>query len=749
MPHSRARHRRVAATAALSAVAALALSTAAFAAPIGLPPGAQVNDDPVNNIDPHQPAGVSDVVGGSLVAGGVNVPWATFEQKTPSVTSPDSQQIFVRAFKGGAWKTQGFPASLNIDTRQEAEAPSIDFAGAGRTVPWVSWYEPNVHLGGGTATNIFASRFDSAGNVWIPEGQDRAPANRVPSLNIHTDRNAENPAVAGGATVAGNAPVPWVAWQEEDGGDGSVQHPLHEQIFVSKGIKQANCAANLPGGGTSVSQFCWQQVGLKRINADSGAPSATGDTTLNVDPTRDGIEPDDAFTGANDTVPWIVWYEKGDSKLGGFAGNEQVFAAKGVADANADGGFHWVAVGNGTAGQTNVLDTNGTTHWGSCLSTPAAENACSLNLVPGHDAEDPRVATGTLTPGGTTVPWVAWSEDTGTGTHAIFVSRLVNGDHFELANNGQPISNTVNDSSRPDITFSGNTPYVTWQENVGGDQRTFTGHFEGLTSFKLDTPAGLDGTTVADLRSPVSSGCTSNPFTADGQACPGGAAGTPFSLRTLTNGQLLATAYNVGEVQTGAASAITSSSAHVAATVDPAGAAVHAHIEFGRTTGYELGRTADGKLGPAAGATAFAADLAGLPAGTVIHYRAVASTDFGSAAGPDRTFVTATVAGGGPGGGGVGGHVLSIGGGTLHLSRHRTIAVKLICSNAVAKCSGTLRLTSGGHLLGSARFSITRGHSSRVLVHLSRKSAAKVRRAHRLKVRISAAGVSRTATLKA
>ena len=31
---------------------------------------------------------------------------------------------------------------------------------------------------------------------------------------------------------------------------------------------------------------------------------------MNVDPTRDGIEPDMAFTGANDTVPWVVWYEQ-------------------------------------------------------------------------------------------------------------------------------------------------------------------------------------------------------------------------------------------------------------------------------------------------------------------------------------------------------------------------------------------------------------------------------------------------------
>src|SRR5690242_21722298 len=80
----------------------------------------QVNDDPTNGIDPAQDSGVSDVAGGTVKAGNVQVPWATFEQR-----SGDSQQIFVRAFKSGAWATQGNPASLNIDPAAEAEAPSI------------------------------------------------------------------------------------------------------------------------------------------------------------------------------------------------------------------------------------------------------------------------------------------------------------------------------------------------------------------------------------------------------------------------------------------------------------------------------------------------------------------------------------------------------------------------------------------------------------------------------------------------
>src|SRR5690242_14939388 len=205
----------------------LASACPASAAFVSLPSnGAQVNDDAVNSIDPNQDAGLVDVAGGTVVAGNKAVPWATFEQKVGRA----SQQIFVRAFKNGAWVTQGSPASLNIDPTAKAEAPSIDFAGAGRTVPWVAWYEPNSHFGG--PTNIFASRFNAGANRWLPSGQDRADGAQVPSLNIHTNRTAENPSVAGGATIAGNDPVPWIVWEEND---GPIDDNSTRQIFVSKG----------------------------------------------------------------------------------------------------------------------------------------------------------------------------------------------------------------------------------------------------------------------------------------------------------------------------------------------------------------------------------------------------------------------------------------------------------------------------------------------------------------------------------
>ncbi|MGH2938989.1 MAG: hypothetical protein ACRDPE_12815 [Solirubrobacterales bacterium] len=287
----------------------------------GLPAdGSQVNNDAGAGINPtlsvsgEAPTN-ADVVGGSLVAGGKNVPWGVFRQLTSG-----KDQVFSRSFANGAWTTRGagtvggrssaapiFSGSLNFDQNQDGEAPAIDFAGAGRTVPWATWYEQTTGTGFG-ANNIFAGRFDQVQNKWIFAGQSRGTGGvgtaPVPSLNLHTNRAAENPSVAGGTTTAGGNPGPWVTWQEEG---NSAPGTGKDQIFVVKpiGPGTVECPAGTkpaPAATTPVGGFCWQQVGTERLGE---GPS------LNVDRGREGVEPDIAFTGNGDTVPWVVWYEEG------------------------------------------------------------------------------------------------------------------------------------------------------------------------------------------------------------------------------------------------------------------------------------------------------------------------------------------------------------------------------------------------------------------------------------------------------
>ena len=136
-----------------------------------------------------------------------------------------------------------------------------------------------------------------------------------------------------------------------------------------------------------------------------------------------------------------------------------------------------------------------------------------------------------------TVPWVTWDQTVG-GVKQVFVSRLVvsgSTAQFQIVNGGAPISTGTTDATRPDITFSGNTPYVTWRKTVGGVTKGFVGHFVNTAGpmFVLDeSDIPLTPTAQADVREPISSACTANPFNSDGAACQGGAIGTPFFLFT-------------------------------------------------------------------------------------------------------------------------------------------------------------------------------------------------------------------------
>jgi hypothetical protein len=714
-------------------VVALATAGSAAAALQALPPGAQVNDDPAAGIDKAQSVSGqdptnADVVGGALTAGKPAVPWAVLRQQEAGA----KDQVFSRSFAGGAWTTRGsgtvggrssaspqFRGSLNFDQAQDGEAPAIDFAGAGRTVPWATWYENTLGAGFG-ANNIFASRFDNSGGPdqgkWIFAGQGRGTGGvgtvPVPSLNIHPEQSAENPSVAGGSAVDPTKPGPWVTWQE------TTTSPVDKinQIFVSRPIGPGapNCdnvtpkgVADASGHIPAIGGFCFQQTGIGRVGPGSADPS------LNVDPTRNGIEPDIAFTGSNDGVPWVVWYEKDntDHAISGLThNNEMVFAAKGVSDAAADGGFRWIAVGSQLQG---TLDATGTNHFGACAASDTTEAQCSLNKNAGKDAEDPRVAAGTMNAANPTSPWVTWDEDVN-GVKQVFVSRLVGtgaAAHFEVVNNGARISIGANNSIRPDITFSGHTPYVSWREDIGGGiEKAFTGHFVDAANptFVLDNSnVPLTPHDQADVREPISSTCIATPFNQDGSACQGNAIGTPFFL--YTNGTsprgLFANAYAPDAPITGPAGPVGTSSATLTGLDNPQGAPVTASFQYGTTTAYGQS-TAPQPLPPSNSLTPFSARLTGLASATTIHYRAVIGTDFGTFVGADRTLRTGSPAPPPPGSG----HA-SVG----HARASGSIAiVPVSCIGASgATCRLTLRLTVAETFKGHRLIAVTARRQAR------------------------------------
>ena len=80
---------------------------------------------------------------------------------------------------------------------------------------------------------------------------------------------------------------------------------------------------------------------------------------------------------------------------------------------------------------------------------------------------------------------------------------------------------------------------------------------------------------------------------------------------------------------TGAARALTARAPRSPARLNTGGAPTKAHIEFGATTAYGA-TTADQRRPGLARRRRSPRRPAGLPAGTTIHYRAVADTDFGT-----------------------------------------------------------------------------------------------------------------------
>jgi hypothetical protein len=338
----------------------------------------------------------------------------------------------------------------------------------------------------------------------------------------------------------------------------------------------------------------------------------------------------------------------------------------------------------------------------------------------------------------------------------VFVSRLVGAGaaaHFELVNNGAPISVGANASTRPDITFSHNTPYVSWREDTGGGvEKAFVGHFVNAANptFVLDeSDVPLTPTAQADVREPISSSCTANPFNQDGSACQGSAIGTPFFL--FTNGSptlgLFADAYQPGTPVTGAATAVTTSAATLNGSVNPQGASVSVSFQFGPTTAYGQFTPAQ-TLGPDNGSDAFSAALSALAAGTTIHYRAVATTDFGNVVGADQTLKTATpVPPPKPGRASAGRVTVS---GT-------TVTAPLTCRGTTScRVSGSLTITETlqGHkiiavsarkakrthkrvVLGSSAVTIGAGKHGKLRVRLNRAGRALLTALHRPTVRLT------------
>ena len=134
--------------------------------------------------------------------------------------------------------------------------------------------------------------------------------------------------------------------------------------------------------------------------------------------------------------------------------------------------------------------------------------------------------------------------------------------HFQLVNGGNPISTGGNDSTRPDITFSGNTPVRdVARGDVGTGTKAFVGHFVNAANpmFVLDeSDVPLTPTAQADVREPISSGAPQRRSTTTGRRARAERSGRRSSCSPTARARagLFADAYQPDAPITGAAGGV-------------------------------------------------------------------------------------------------------------------------------------------------------------------------------------------------
>lgn len=144
-------------------------------------------------------------------------------------------------------------------------------------------------------------------------------------------------------------------------------------------------------------------------------------------------------------------------------------------------------------------------------------------------------------------------------------------------------------------------------------------------------------------------------------------------------------------VNTGAATAITTSGATVGGGINPEGLQTEYWVEYGPTTAYGE-QTAAASAGTGTAAQSVSVVLADLPADTTFYYRVVSQNADGTAAGSGGSFTTDTAA-----------PIVSrpaIVGDTGHMSLAGVTSLKSACLGGTI-CSGSITLTHDGITIGT------------------------------------------------
>lgn len=244
----------------------------------------------------------------------------------------------------------------------------------------------------------------------------------------------------------------------------------------------------------------------------------------------------------------------------------------------------------------------------------------------------------------------ARSFDAGVEAERVAVADLTGDAHPELIVGGQVVSETEfhglvavlgNVAATPPHAATGAATAITTDAavlsgsvNPQGESTSYRFEYGSTSSYGSSTPAQTVGADSSDhVVSTAIAGL--QPYTTyHFRILASSGAGTVYGEDlTFTTAALKA------EAQTGPPGGVTRTGATLTGTVNPNGAPLTYHFDYGTTTSYGSS-TAEQSAGSGSGQTGASTTIGGLAAGTVYHYRIVAHGPAGTIVGYDQAFYT-------------------------------------------------------------------------------------------------------------
>lgn len=178
---------------------------------------------------------------------------------------------------------------------------------------------------------------------------------------------------------------------------------------------------------------------------------------------------------------------------------------------------------------------------------------------------------------------------------------------------------------------------ITWNNQPGaGALQASKTVATGLQTFTIPASAIVNGDNTFEIQAPGYTGTSDYQFKSREDVTT--------SLRPLLTVVTTGGAQAPPAVTTGSASGVTSSAATLNGTVNPNGAATTCHFEYGTTTGYGTSTADDNSPGSGTTAVNVSANLTGLTASTLYHFRLDCTNSGGTSNGSDATFTTSAAA---------------------------------------------------------------------------------------------------------